>query len=105
MGVAFAFALLGAGGGWGAPPETWDPGESVSGQGNACGSGTWYTGEERAFDHWVGYSVSLDGDRGYRVDCDLGTDAYLEYRSAYEDPALGTAVYVYAVWGQLGSYY
>lgn len=79
--------------------ERFTPGESVSGQTETCGWGTWIAGEQRAFDHPVSFSIQIDSDRGYVVDCYSGTDAYFEFQAYYFGDT-----YVYVVWGQLGDY-
>lgn len=73
--------------------------ESVSGQTQACGWGSWADGSERTFQHQVTYTIVVDSERGYVVDCYNGTDAYFEFRGT-----LPGGLLVYAVWGQLGDY-
>lgn len=74
--------------------------ESISGQEFPCGYGEWKSGEEHTFSHTISWSITIDWDRGYVVDCNTGTDAYMEYRGA-----LPGDLYLYAVWGQLGDYH
>ena len=72
--------------------------ESISGQPEPCGFGTWHAGEEFAFGHEVAWSIQVEYYSGYVVDCSEGTDAYMELRGS------AGGVYVYAVWGELGDY-
>lgn len=78
--------------------------EASSGSGSpewaeSCGFGRFYTGDPVSFSHEIAFTVPVDANSGYLVDCYTGTDAYLEYAYATDD-----GFYVYVVWGQLGDY-
>lgn len=64
----------------------------------SCGYGRYYLGDHVAFARPISFTIAIDSDRGYVVDCDNGAEFYAEFR--FESDGW----YVYAVWGQIGGH-
>lgn len=63
-----------------------------------CGSGRVFLGHLVAFEDSVDFTIRIDSDRGYLLDCVAGADAYLEFQYSWDGS------FVYSAWGQLGEY-